>query len=185
MTSEWQCSACSSTFSRPEHLKRHIAASRTFRSAFGQMEWLIQADDRVRPHICPHCGNAFNRKYGLFQMGHDDYWRIHANISHRDVLRRHERTCPSRASTVTEENTSNDEVSDDRCVKRHRPSLDTTSNVDFPQGQVQFAQQPSDPTINDIDSESPVHSLSGMSFNKTLIACASAHSLQVAQKISV
>ncbi|KAJ5673093.1 hypothetical protein N7507_002220 [Penicillium longicatenatum] len=81
MASDWQCHICPSTFSRPEHLKRHAAAS-------------PQADDNQRSHECPFCGNGFNRKYELVPI----FLRSKHTVLtlNRDVLRRHERTCKSR-----------------------------------------------------------------------------------------
>ncbi|KAJ5775461.1 uncharacterized protein N7511_000472 [Penicillium nucicola] len=44
---EWCCEVCFTTFSRPEHLKRHSASH-----------------DTARPHVCP-CGNSFKRSDAL------------------------------------------------------------------------------------------------------------------------
>ncbi|KAJ5919743.1 hypothetical protein N7454_009578, partial [Penicillium verhagenii] len=76
MAPEWHCHICLSTFSRPEHLKRHTAASHS----------------NNRSHECPFCGNGFNRKYTSLQKS---IRGVILTVS-RDVLRRHERTCKSR-----------------------------------------------------------------------------------------
>ncbi|KAJ6070251.1 hypothetical protein N7467_011570 [Penicillium canescens] len=45
---EWSCEVCFTTFSRPEHLKRHSASH-----------------DNARPHVCTSCGNSFKRSDAL------------------------------------------------------------------------------------------------------------------------
>ncbi|KAJ5350412.1 hypothetical protein N7541_008139 [Penicillium brevicompactum] len=45
---EWICEVCCSTFSRPEHLKRHSLSH-----------------ENTRPHVCGPCGTTFNRRDSL------------------------------------------------------------------------------------------------------------------------
>ncbi|OQE30973.1 hypothetical protein PENFLA_c002G00743 [Penicillium flavigenum] len=102
---EWSCEVCFTTFSRPEHLKRHSASH-----------------DNARPYVCT-CGNSFKRKDALRRhertCGSRGSCKAESHSEHQEYVNPDEIHQPKRVCLAT--NTYGDAIS---------PILDDTQVLD-------------------------------------------------------
>ncbi|OQD88161.1 hypothetical protein PENANT_c004G02617 [Penicillium antarcticum] len=87
---EWSCEVCFTTFSRPEHLKRHSASH-----------------DNARPHVCT-CGNSFKRSDALRRHERTcrsrDSFKAQSHPEHQEYVNPNEIHQPKRVCLATDLN---------------------------------------------------------------------------------
>ena len=93
MTGDHKCSVCQATFTRPQHVSRHMRSRMRLHSLCSRPAKSCPTDTGDRPYKCQHCGDQFARRSVPPSIFHLSSHHSAPFLPHSDLLSRHINKC--------------------------------------------------------------------------------------------